>query len=118
MQSQTVQRWLLDRYAASKLTSPSVVVLDDAGLAGTETLRVALDRVERSGARAVLVGDVHQYEAVEAGRGFAQLKQHAMQTAWLSQMVTQRDLALAEAARVGGCARASTAGIAGHRGEG
>ncbi len=46
--SQTVQRWLLDRDAESKLTRHSVVVLDEAGLAGTSTLRAVLERVERA----------------------------------------------------------------------
>jgi ATP-dependent exoDNAse (exonuclease V) alpha subunit len=56
--------------------------------------------VERADARAVLVGDLHQYESVEAGRGFAQLQRHGMQTVELSQMVRQREAILAEAARL------------------
>lgn len=100
MKSRTVQCWLLDRNAESELTPRSIVVLDEAGLAGTVTLRAVLERVERAGARAVLVGDIHQYESVEAGWGFAQLQQHGMQTAQLSQMVRQRDATLAEAARL------------------
>jgi conjugative relaxase-like TrwC/TraI family protein len=100
IESQTVQRWLLDRNAESKLTPRSVVVLDEAGLVGTVTLRAVLERVERAGGRAVLVGDVYQYESVEAGRGFAQLQQQGMQTAELSQMVRQREPTLARAARL------------------
>jgi conjugative relaxase-like TrwC/TraI family protein len=100
IESQTVQRWLLDRNAESNLTPRSVVVLDEAGLAGTVTLRAVLERVERAGGRAVLVGDIYQYESVEAGRGFAQLQQHGMRTAELSQMVRQREPTLAEAARL------------------
>jgi conjugative relaxase-like TrwC/TraI family protein len=100
IEADTVQRWLLDRNVESRLSPRSIVVLDEAGLAGTATLRAVLERVDRSGARAVLVGDTHQYEAVEAGRGFAQLQQHGMRTADLSQMVRQRDPTLAEAARL------------------
>ena len=100
IESQTVQRWLLDRNAESKLTPRSVVVLDEAGLTGTATLRAVLERVERAGARAVLVGDVYQYESVEAGRGFAQLQQHGMVTVKLTEMVRQREATLAEAARL------------------
>ena len=95
-----MQRWLLDRDAESKLTPRSVVVLDEAGLAGTVTLRAVLERVERAGGRAVLVGDVHQYESVEAGRGFAQLQEQGLQTAELSEMVRQREPTLAKAARM------------------
>jgi conjugative relaxase-like TrwC/TraI family protein len=98
--SQTVKRWLLDREAESKLNRFAVVLLDEAGLVGTSTLRAALERVERAGARAVLVGDSHQYESVEAGRGFAQLQEHGMETTVLSQMVRQRNATLAEAARL------------------
>jgi len=97
--SQTVQRWLLDRSLESTLGPHSVVVVDEAGLAGTSTLCAVLEQVERVGARAVLVGDVYQYESVEAGRGFAQLQQHGMQTTELAEMVRQREATLAEAAR-------------------
>lgn len=99
VKSQTVQRWLMDRGSAAKLGPKSVVVLDEASLAGTATLRVVLERVEKAGARAVLVGDVYQYQSVEAGRGFAQLQQNGMQTAQLTEMVRQRNARLAEAAR-------------------
>ncbi|MFZ1907316.1 MAG: AAA family ATPase [Steroidobacteraceae bacterium] len=99
IQSQTLQRWLLKRAAEPALSSRSVVILDEAGLTGTATLRVLLERVERAGARTVLVGDVHQYESVEAGRGFAQLQQHGMTTVELTEMVRQRNAQLAEAAR-------------------
>jgi conjugative relaxase-like TrwC/TraI family protein len=100
IESQTVQRWLLDRDAESKLTPRSVVVLDEAGLAGTVTLRAVLERIERTDGRAVFVGDVYQYDSVEAGRGFAQLQEHGMQTAELHQMVRQREPTLAMAARL------------------
>jgi len=55
IESETVQRWLLDRKAESRLSRRSIVVLDEAGLAGTATLRAVLERVERTAARAVLV---------------------------------------------------------------
>ncbi len=100
IESQTVKRWMLDTDAGSQLTPFSIVVLDEAGLAGTATLRSVLERVERAGARAVLIGDTHQYESVDAGRGFAQLQDHGMQTAQLSQMVRQREARLAKAARL------------------
>ncbi len=99
IQSQTLQRWLMKRDAEPALSSRSVVILDEAGLTGTATLRALLERVERGGARAVLVGDIHQYQSVEAGRGFAQLQQHGMMTAELTEMIRQRNARLAEAAR-------------------
>jgi conjugative relaxase-like TrwC/TraI family protein len=99
IRSETVQRWLMRRDVESKLTPYSIVVLDEAGLTGTSKLRAVLARVERTGARAVLVGDIHQYESVEAGRGFAQLQERGMHTAVLLEMIRQREPGLAEAAR-------------------
>lgn len=100
IESKTVKRWMLNTDARARLTPFSVVVVDEAGLTGTATLRSVLERVEEAGARAVLIGDTHQYESVEAGRGFAQLQEHGMSTARLSQMVRQQEAKLAEAARL------------------
>jgi ATP-dependent exoDNAse (exonuclease V) alpha subunit len=39
----------------------------------------------------VLVGDVRQHQAVEAGSPFQQLQEHGMTTAALTEIVRQRD---------------------------
>src|SRR5688572_32983228 len=41
--------------------------------------------------KVLLVGDVRQHQAVEAGNPFEQLQQHGMSTAALSEIVRQRD---------------------------
>src|ERR1043166_9087595 len=41
--------------------------------------------------KVLLVGDVRQHQAVEAGSPFEQLQQHGMTTAALSEIVRQRD---------------------------
>jgi len=45
----------------------------------------------------LLVGDVRQHEAVEAGRPYAQLQEAGMRTARLDEIIRQRDPALKEA---------------------
>ena len=45
----------------------------------------------------MLVGDIRQHQAVDAGKPFEQLQQAGMQTAQLDQIVRQKDPALLRA---------------------
>lgn len=98
--AQTVQSWLANRTAGQALHPHTILVLDEAGLTGNTHLVATLGRAERAGARVLLVGDVHQYQAVEAGRGFAQLQAHGMATAQMREMLRQRTPQLATAAHL------------------
>ncbi|MDB5975068.1 MAG: exonuclease subunit alpha [Nevskia sp.] len=100
IEAKTLQSWLLDREASAALSNRTIVVLDEAGLVGNRAVLATLERVRDRGARIILVGDKKQYEAVEAGRAFAQLQQHGMATAQMTQMLRQRDGRLAQAARL------------------
>ena len=98
--SDTLQRWLSDKTATEKLSDRSVIVIDEAGLAANRLIASALKRAQAHNARVILVGDDKQYTSVEAGRAFSQLKEAGMQTVTMSQMLRQRDPALAAAARL------------------
>ena len=98
--AKTLQSWLLDREASAALSERSIVVLDEAGLVGNRAILSVLERVRDRGARVILVGDIKQYQAVEAGRAFAQLQERGMVTAKLTQMLRQRDGRLAQAAKL------------------
>ena len=50
-----------------RLGADTVVVIDEAGMAGTRRLAPVLDAAERSGAKVVLVGDPRQLPEIEAG---------------------------------------------------
>ena len=45
----------------------TVVVIDEAGMAGTRTLAPILDAADQAGAKVVLVGDPHQLPEIDAG---------------------------------------------------
>ena len=51
----------------------AVVVLDEAGMAGTRQLAELLDHAETAGAKVVLVGDAHQLPEIDAGGAFRAL---------------------------------------------
>jgi conjugative relaxase-like TrwC/TraI family protein len=58
---------VLDR---TPLATGSVVILDEASMAGSRKLARLLDRAKAAGAKVVLVGDAKQLSSVDAGGGF------------------------------------------------
>ena len=73
--STTLARLLIaiDRNEPGGLDARTVLVIDEAGTAGTRDLARILDEVARSGAKAVLVGDPRQLPEIAAGGLFAAL---------------------------------------------
>jgi conjugative relaxase-like TrwC/TraI family protein len=71
-------------------------VIDESSLASTRQISEFLHRLGEQD-RVLLVGDVRQHEAVEAGRPYYQLQQAGMRTAHLDEIVRQKDPALKEA---------------------
>ena len=59
--------WARDR---DRLTSRDVLVIDEAGMIGTRQLGRVLAEAAHGGAKVVLVGDVQQLQAIEAGAAF------------------------------------------------
>jgi conjugative relaxase-like TrwC/TraI family protein len=71
-------------------------ILDESSLASTKQMNDFVYRLHGHD-RVLLVGDVRQHEAVEAGRPYQQLQEAGMQTARLDEIVRQKDPALKEA---------------------
>jgi conjugative relaxase-like TrwC/TraI family protein len=65
-------------------------VLDESSLASTKQMHDFVNRLHPND-RVLLVGDIRQHEAVEAGRPFAQLQDAGMRTVKLDEIVRQRD---------------------------
>ncbi len=55
------------------LTSRDVLVIDEAGMVGTRQMERVLSHAAEAGAKAVLVGDAQQLQAIEAGAAFRAL---------------------------------------------
>jgi conjugative relaxase-like TrwC/TraI family protein len=89
IETETLQKFLRRR----KETAPDLkrlFVLDESSLASTKQLHKFFARLEPQD-KVLLVGDVRQHQAVEAGSPFEQLQKHGMTTAKLSEIVRQRD---------------------------
>ncbi len=91
IEGKTLQSWLSDRKAGEGLDSKTIVVIDEAGLANAKDLESAMRRIEKAGARAVMVGDIRQYESVAAGPVFRQLQENGMETVYVTEMQRQRN---------------------------
>ena len=53
-----------------RLTARDVLVIDEAGMVGTRQLERVLSHAAEAGAKVVLVGDIKQLQAIEAGAAF------------------------------------------------
>ncbi len=93
MQTQTLQKFVRQKDAPD--APRRFLVLDESSLASTKQVNAFLSRV-RPEDKVLLVGDVRQHEAVEAGSPFAQLARHGMVTAKLEKIVRQKDAPLRE----------------------
>ena len=95
----TLQGFLVGGGAEHSAGDPSsrhLYVLDESSLASTRQVRDFLNKIGAQD-RVLLVGDVRQHQAVEAGKPFEQLQQAGMQVAQLDQIVRQKDPALLRA---------------------
>jgi conjugative relaxase-like TrwC/TraI family protein len=76
---------------------PAAWIVDEASLLSARDTARLFDLAEKNDARVVLVGDVKQLGSVEAGAAFAQLQNAGMETAELSVIVRQTNVATREA---------------------
>jgi conjugative relaxase-like TrwC/TraI family protein len=92
--SGTLQRHLA-QVAPDSDVRQHLYVLDESSLASTRQIHAFLERLEPDD-RVLLVGDVRQHQAVEAGRPYQQLHEAGIATARLDDIVRQKDPALKE----------------------
>ena len=80
------------------LTGKDVLVMDEAGMAGSRQMAALLEDAERRGAKMVLVGDTRQLQAIDAGAAFRAIEERAG-SASLNDIQRQHSIADREAVR-------------------
>ena len=95
IESSTLQRHLARAEEARPTDQKRLYVLDESSLASTKQMHTFLERLGPED-RVLLVGDVRQHEAVDAGRPYHQLLEASIRTAHLEEIVRQRDPELKE----------------------
>ena len=84
----------LKRYKNSQLKKGDVIVVDEAGMVGTEAWKEILDVAEKSGAKVIAVGDNNQFEAIASGgcfRKFAEIAKEQNQLFELTEIRRQKE---------------------------
>jgi conjugative relaxase-like TrwC/TraI family protein len=81
----------------NNLNDKTVLVMDEAGMVAAKDMHQVLHAAEAGQARVVLVGDVQQLKAVEAGRPFAQLQEAGIARVEMGEIQRQNDARLKHA---------------------
>jgi conjugative relaxase-like TrwC/TraI family protein len=89
IQTETLQKFLRRRGEAPAHHN-RLFVVDESSLASTKNIHTLFGRLEAQD-KVLLVGDIKQHQAVEAGSPFEQFQRHGMETAKLNRIVRQRD---------------------------
>lgn len=69
----------------------SVVIMDEAGMAGTATIQKLASYIDTAGGKLILEGDANQLQAIDAGAGFRMLADR-LGEAELTEIRRQRDV--------------------------
>ncbi len=75
----------LDKYT---LTEQHLVIIDETGMIGTSQWASILGYIEKAKAKLIIVGDDHQFKAIEAGDFFRKLNEKALEQNKLSSLST------------------------------
>ncbi|HEY6293236.1 MAG TPA: MobF family relaxase [Terriglobia bacterium] len=88
--SATTLQHFLTRARADSSSPKHLYILDESSLASTKQVHEFFNRLGPAD-RVLLVGDVRQHQAVEAGKPFEQMQAAGMRTARLDEVIRQRD---------------------------
>jgi conjugative relaxase-like TrwC/TraI family protein len=91
---------LLVRKSEPLVAQKEIWVVDEAGMMSADQGHKLLAKSEQEGARVLLMGDIKQLSAVEAGNPFKNLQEYGMQTAHLEQSQRQKKPRLKEAVQM------------------
>lgn len=72
------------------LTDKTVLVIDEAGMAGSKQMERVLEKAEEANAKVILAGDYKQLQSVEAGAAFRDISKE-IETSRLSEIHRQKD---------------------------
>lgn len=95
IKSQTLAAFLTKKYGG--LDKNTLIVLDEASMVSVRDMHALLKEADNAQSRVLLVGDIGQLSAVEAGKPFAQLQQAGMETTKLDEIRRQQDSILKKA---------------------
>ena len=92
----TLQSFLARGQNSAEPDTRHLYMLDESSLASTRQMRAFLEKIGPND-RVLVIGDIRQHQAVEAGRPFQQMQEAGMQTSQLDRIMRQKDPELLKA---------------------
>ena len=101
IKSQTIASFLnqIDNFSKEELKEfkNAKLIVDEASMLGTKDMKKLIDFAKSAKAQIVLIGDVKQFKAIQAGDPFSLLQENGMKTAKMSEVLRQKDETLKKA---------------------
>ena len=101
IKSQTISRFLgnIDKLDKAELAQfkDAKLIVDEASMLGTKDAEKLIDFAKNVNAQVVLIGDVKQLKAINAGSPFELLQKNGMKTVTMSEVLRQKDATLKQA---------------------
>jgi ATP-dependent exoDNAse (exonuclease V) alpha subunit len=101
IKSQTIASFLanIDKFTKKELKEfkNAKLIVDEASMIGTKDMKKLIAFAKRAKAQIVLIGDVKQFKAIQAGDPFSMLQENGMKTARMSEVLRQKDKTLKQA---------------------
>jgi conjugative relaxase-like TrwC/TraI family protein len=101
IESQTIASFLsqVDKFTKEDLRQfkNSKLIIDEASMLGTKDMKKLINFAKKAKAQIVLLGDVKQFKAIQAGDPFSLLQEAGMKTAKMSEVLRQKNEMLKKA---------------------
>ena len=101
IKSQTIASFLgqIDKFTKEDLREfkNAKLIVDEASMLGSKDMKKLIDFAKAAKAQIVLIGDVKQFKAIQAGDPFSLLQENGMKTAKMSEILRQKDATLKKA---------------------
>ncbi len=90
MEARTIALLLKSKSLQDSLNKKTVILMDEAGTVSTKDMHSVMKLAEEKGARIIMVGDIKQTHAVEAGKPFELLKIEGMEFSHMDEIIRQK----------------------------
>lgn len=100
IKSTTIHSFLAKEEAQTKPTKKRLIIVDEAGLAGSKQIAEIVKIAKKRGDRVVFVGDTKQFKAIAAGDLFADMQKYGAETIDLGETLRQKTALTKELVRL------------------
>lgn len=90
IKSTTIHKYLMNEAARTEETKKRIIIIDEAGMAGSIQLEKIMRIAQQNGDKVVFVGDTKQFASIAAGNAFADLQKYGCETVYMEESLRQK----------------------------